>query len=194
MSRRDPLGPPVREHLPALASALEAVDGVADTAEAVEALHTRELWPDPDPRRRFMLLNGGASLAPHGMGCVLGIAALGRQGILTAEESARALYLRALDLVDTRGILTRDDRVWWDPTDSVERHFDESYGFWDVFYPGWVSPYRKALAAEEASSTLAALGLRVVWGSDHRGGITIRYAAIDPDAARASLSDVEVQS
>lgn len=176
MSRRPPLGPPVREHCPALADVLGAVEGLEDTAEAVEVLHTRGLWPDPDPRRRFMLI-------------LLGIAALGRQSILTAEESARVLYLRALDLVDPHGILTRDDRVWWDPSDDVRQHFDEGLGFGDVFYPDWIAPHRLAVVEEQASHTLAALGLRVVWGSDHRGGITIRYAAIDPDAARAQPSE-----
>lgn len=186
---REPLGPPVREHRPALADVLDVLDGLADAAEAVEVLHTRDLWPDPDPRRRFMSLNGGASFAPLYMPCLLGIAALGRQGILTAEESARALYLRALDLADPHGILTRDDRVWWGPADNVARHFDKSRGAADVLYPGWVSPHRRALAAEEASSTLAALGLRAAWGSDHRGGIMIRYAAINPEAARDLLTE-----
>jgi len=189
MSRKKPLGPPVREHRPALADVLDAVEGIEDTAEAVEVLHTRGLWPDPDPRRRFMLMSGKASLAPQDMECLLGVAALGRQSILTAEESARVLYLRALDLVDPHGILTRDDRVWWDPSDDFLRHFDEGLGFGDVFYPDWIAPHRLAVIEEQAAHTLAALGLRVVWGSEHRGGITIRYAAIDPDAARAQPSE-----
>lgn len=168
---------------------LDAVEGVADVAEAAEVFHTRGLMPDPDPRRRFMRANGSALFAPPDLQSLVGIAALGRQSILTAEESARVLYLRALDLVDPHGILTRDDRVWWSPSDNVARHFDESVGFGDVYYPDWIAAHRKTLVAEHAAHTLAALGLRVVWGSEHRGGITIVYAAIDPNSARAQPSE-----